>query len=72
MYTLSARTGHRATPVFVFVGIVVLSLVFFFALTLPRQLERKKRAAPERSDVPAATETAHRRRGQSQGRYRKW
>ena len=36
--------GNSATPLIVFIGIVVLSVIFFFALTLPRQLERKRQA----------------------------
>jgi outer membrane protein OmpA-like peptidoglycan-associated protein len=49
----SAR-GHSATPILVFLGIVVLSVVFFFALTLPRQLERKRAAAEAQAQAQAA------------------
>lgn len=43
--TRVCQRGQSATPILVFLGIVVLSVVFFYALTLPRQLERKKAAA---------------------------
>jgi outer membrane protein OmpA-like peptidoglycan-associated protein len=60
MHALSpGRAGQRgqgSTPIFVFLGIVVLSLVFFFALTLPRQLERKRQTATQKEPAqpPAA------------------
>lgn len=37
--------GQSAAPVLVCVGIVVLSCLFFWALTWPRQLERRREAA---------------------------
>ncbi len=40
----ACQRGSNATPVLVFLGIVVLSVIFFFALTLPRQLEKRKAA----------------------------
>ncbi|MFN0129362.1 MAG: OmpA family protein [Verrucomicrobiales bacterium] len=46
------QRGQSATPILVFLGIVVLSVVFFVALTLPRQLERR-RGAEERSRAKA-------------------
>jgi outer membrane protein OmpA-like peptidoglycan-associated protein len=49
-----AAHGHSATPILVFLGIVVLSVVFFFALTLPRQLERKRAAAEAQAQAQAA------------------
>lgn len=39
------QCGQSATPILVFLGIVVLSVIFFFALTLPRQLERRRAVA---------------------------
>lgn len=44
-HSRARQRGQGATPVLVFAGIVVLSVIFFFALTLPARLERKKRAA---------------------------
>ena len=49
--------GSSTTPILVFVGIVVLSVVFFFALTLPRQFERKRLGA-EMARAQAAEEQA--------------
>lgn len=53
--TRACQRGQSATPILVFLGIVVLSVVFFFALTLPRQLERRK--AAEAAEM-AASEAA--------------
>jgi len=56
----SPSRGQSATPIIVFFGIIVLSLIFFFAITLPRQLERKKEATAkaEASQGAAAEETS--------------
>jgi outer membrane protein OmpA-like peptidoglycan-associated protein len=51
--TRVCQRGQSATPILVFLGIVVLSVIFFFALTLPRQLERK-RATAETARAEAA------------------
>jgi len=56
-HTHAARRGHSATPILVFLGIVVLSVVFFFALTLPRQLELR-RAAEDKARAEAARPAA--------------
>lgn len=50
--TRDCQRGQSATPILVFLGIVVLSVVFFIALTLPRQLERR-RAVEERARAEA-------------------
>jgi outer membrane protein OmpA-like peptidoglycan-associated protein len=50
--------GRSATPILVFLGIVVLSVVFFFALTLPRQLERKRLAADQAREAAAQSAVA--------------
>ncbi|MGI8601623.1 MAG: OmpA family protein [Verrucomicrobiales bacterium] len=52
-----AQRGNSATPIIVFFGIVILSVIFFFVLTLPRQMARKRQAAnqPVPAAVPAAT-----------------
>jgi outer membrane protein OmpA-like peptidoglycan-associated protein len=56
--TRAGQRGQSATPILVFLGIVVLSVVFFFALTLPRQLERKKEAARAAATSAAEAEAA--------------
>ena len=50
--------GAALTPIFVFFGIVALSVVFFFLLTLPTWLERRKQAVTEAQPPPAAPKPA--------------
>jgi OOP family OmpA-OmpF porin len=54
--TCARPRGQSATPVLVFLGIVVLSVVFFFVLTLPRQF-KNQRAVAVRVE-PSPTEPA--------------
>lgn len=54
--TRACQRGQSATPILVFLGIVVLSVVFFFALTLPRQLERRKAAEAAEMAVSEAAQ----------------
>lgn len=52
--TRHCERGHSTTPILVFLGIVVLSVLFFFALTLPRQLEQRRRAAADMARAATA------------------
>ena len=48
--------GQSAAPVLVCVGIVVLSCLFFWALTWPRQLERRREAAVRQTNDVATVD----------------
>ena len=49
--------GQSAAPVLVCVGIVVLSCLFFWALTWPRQLERRREAAVRQTNEAATSDS---------------
>lgn len=66
--TRVCQRGQSATPILVFLGIVVLSVIFFFALTLPRQLERKRAAAEMARAEAAQVEAAAQARAQEEAR----
>ena len=49
--------GQSAAPVLVCVGIVVLSCLFFWALTWPRQLERRREAAVRQTNEAVTSDS---------------
>lgn len=53
--TRARARGQSATPVLVFLGIVVMSVVFFLALTLPRARHTRREAAARAGAVPTET-----------------
>ena len=54
----SGERGSSATPILVFFGIVILSVIFFFAFTLPKQLETKRLKRLQVAEQQAAEERA--------------
>ncbi len=60
---IRSRNGSSTTPVLVFLGIVTLSVVFFFVFTLPRRGQKSSRTQQPASATAAKTPAATTRPG---------